>query len=139
MSSYHIKSPPIVALSCFCFVDVAPAQSWPDAGSGLADLLGGTVSQPVPNSMPTIPASIGISTISDQIPSLPSMTAPSVSGISIFYFLPSIPAFPSKYKEAVSKLIRAGVYFAESLGCGFEATMALQFLYFAALCWFGFQ
>lgn len=46
------------------------------AGMDLADLLGGPASQPVANSIPSVPASVGLSSMSGQLPAMPTMVSP---------------------------------------------------------------
>ena len=53
-----------------------PAAGGPSAGMDLADLLGGPVSQPVANSIPSVPASLGLTSVSGQLPAMPTMVSP---------------------------------------------------------------
>jgi len=79
--STNINSTPDVAQ-----MQSIPAGTGPGATMDLADLIGGPVSQPIVNSTPSIPASVGIPPMPGQFSSIPAMVSPA-SGI------PQITAF----------------------------------------------
>ena len=59
-----------------------PAGTGPGATMDLADLIGGPVSQPIVNSTPSIPASVGIPPMPGQFSSIPAMVSPASGKIS---------------------------------------------------------